>query len=32
MTLYPLVALLFFDVAGGPFGTEGLIRSAGPVS
>merc|ERR1711865_639014 len=29
--VFTLVALTFFNVAGGPYGTEGLIKSGGPL-
>ena len=30
LTLGPLVAVMFFNVSGGPFGLEGLVGSVGP--
>jgi amino acid transporter len=31
LTLLPLVALIFFEVSGGPFGTEDAVAAAGPL-
>jgi len=31
LSLLPLIALIFFDVSGGPFGTEDAVAAAGPL-
>ncbi|MEW5303965.1 MAG: hypothetical protein WDW36_006608 [Sanguina aurantia] len=31
LTLLPLAAIIFFEVSGGPFGTEDAVRAAGPL-
>lgn len=31
LSLLPLIALIFFDVSGGPFGTEDAVRAGGPL-
>lgn len=31
LTLWPLVTLIFFEVSGGPFGTEDAVKAAGPM-
>ncbi|KAJ9529358.1 hypothetical protein QJQ45_013786 [Haematococcus lacustris] len=31
ITLWPLVVLIFFEVSGGPFGTEDAVSAAGPL-
>ena len=30
LTLFPLAALIFFEVSGGPFGVEDAVGAAGP--
>lgn len=32
LSLLPLIALIFFDVSGGPFGTEVRCRPGGPLN
>eukprot|EP00775_Hariotina_reticulata_P008091 gene8091-8284_t len=31
LTLLPLIAIIFFEVSGGPFGTEDAVAAAGPL-
>jgi len=31
MTLFPLIFLIFFEVAGGPYGAEPVVQAGGPL-